>query len=374
MTQSRSNVLAGALAGASVVVILMIAATFLLATGSLWQYAFNISIPIIRDTAGAAVLQDASRIPGFLWGWRWIILGMTAGGAGLALLDRFVQRYPPIWRSGLVSTIVFVLVGAVVTAVVLMSAEQVLVSGADQSASLATLNERRYAIWGQLLIAAALSLALAGTIWLAWSWWYSHWRRWLRLDRAPVEVNPEDTTADQLFAQRAARSRARRTVLLGLAGSIVLLIIAVFGYDQVRASVQSGELWVKPDEPSSGVQLQFTRSTRQIFVENTFGKGSVIMSLLSIGASQPVAPPVAITFRDERVSYEHSALDVATLSDGSYLLHAQLQSGEGGRVGFALIQSGGASTLIMAIVVGLCLGLLLALIVLLFSMRSQAET
>jgi hypothetical protein len=156
-----------------------------------------------------------------------------------------------------------------------------------------------------------------------------------------------------------------------LVGSIVVLIIAVNGYEQVRNTVQSGNLWVEPSAPSSHVQLTFVNLPRQLLVENTYGTGTASVTLESLTNGAPVAATAALTFRDSRVSYEHTLIDVTNAAPGQYQLNAQLGRGSGGRLSYALVESGGFWGFVLAMLIGLSGSATLALIVLLLSTLIQ---
>jgi hypothetical protein len=73
---------------------------------------------------------------------------------------------------------------------------------------------------------------------------------------------------------------------------------------------------------------------------------------------------VQLTFEDSSLGSQRVELSVADLPPGEYLLTAQLGSGTGGRVGYALLQGYAAPVLITAILVGIGVGAALALVVL----------
>jgi hypothetical protein len=374
MKQTRpwTFVLAGMLAGLSLILAVMLFVSLLLLSVALWQYAFNSQIPVIQQTAWLAVLQDVNRLPNFLWEWRWIVVGLMVSGTLLAVLDRFVQRYTAVWRNRIAVAVVFAVVGTLLLAGFLINTEQSLLSGADQSESIATLAQRRSSAWNLLFIGAMPTIAAAGALWLGWSWWYAHWRRWLRLDIVSTDrPEPPQSSPDLWFAARQAHSRAQRLVGMLLVGSLVVLVIAVSGYEQVRNTIQSGNLWVEPAAPSSHVQLTFVNLPRQLLVENTYGTGTASVTLESLTNGAPVAATAALTFRDSRVSYEHTLIDVTNAAPGQYQLNAQLGRGSGGRLSYALVESGGFWGLVLAILIGLSGSAALALIVLLLSTLIQ---
>jgi len=374
MNQTRTSkfVVAGTLAGLSLILAVMLVVTLLLFSVGLWQYAFNSQIPVIQQTAWLAVLQDANRIPNFLWEWRWIVVGVTVSGMLLSLLDRFVQRYSAIWRNRIGVAIVFGIIGTLVLAAFLINSEQSVLSGNDQSESIATLAQRRSSAWSLIFIGAMPMIGAAGTLWLGWSWWYAHWRRWMHLDSTPAErPEPPESTPDLWFAARQAYSRAQRLIGVLLIGSALVLVVAVNGYEQVRNTIQSGDLWVEPTAPSSAARLTFANPTRRLLVENTFGTGTASVTLVAVSNSAPVSAPTLLTFRDSRVSYEHTSLDVAGVPPGQYQLNAQLESGPGGRISYALVESGGVWSIILAVLIGLSGSAVLAFVVLLLSTLIQ---
>ena len=356
MSQNRF-LLAGVLAGVSSVVAVALAATVMFGIGMLWQYAFNSTIPIIRDMAGGAALDDIGRIPSFLWSWRWALLGMAGAGVLLAYGDRLAQRAPHPWRERIVGTALLGVVSAVVTSVIFATADDPLYDIRNQTGSVPTLAERQQPGWSLLLVAALVSLAIAGLVWLLWSWWYAHWRRWMGL--APSPGGASSRTADEWLAAREAGARFLRRVALLTAAGAALTVAGMLGHSAARTEVRSGDIWAEPASPNVATRFRLSRPTRQLIVENTHGSGSVAVTVLSEQDQAPLAGPALLLFAGE-VGTQREVLDVAALPDGSYLLNAQLRSGEGGRVGYALLQGTTALVPFASAAVGLGLGLALA--------------
>lgn len=361
--------LAGALAGAGGAAGLAAALALLLGIGMLWQYAFSSSIPVIRDTALGAVLEDVGRLPSFIWGWRWLFLGLIVGGALLAGLDALVQRSALPWRERIGAAALLAVVGAAVVAAILIWADQFLFAGVDQTESLPSLVERRLSVWNLVLIGATLAFAIAGATWLYWSWWYRHVRGWMRLP--PALAPAAGASADDWFATRQTHGRHLRVVLALLAVALPLAGAAVFGYEAVRTEVRSGALQVDAAAPRADVRLRLARPARRLVVENTFGSGTVSVALLPLQGGVPVAGPVELEFANARLGSERAVLDIQALPPGDYLLSAQIRTGDGGRVGFALLQSHGALVPAMAGLVGICTGAALGLALLLAGMLAQ---
>src|SRR5688500_18225255 len=117
--QSWKYILAGTLAGASGAIGLMIAVTLVLGIGLIWQYAYYRNIVVLNDRATATMTEDVARIPAFIWGLRWLLLGMAVSGIPLARMERFAQRYPPPWRDRIPWIALLAVVGALVTSVLL---------------------------------------------------------------------------------------------------------------------------------------------------------------------------------------------------------------------------------------------------------------
>jgi hypothetical protein len=214
------------------------------------------------------------------------------------------------------------------------------------------------------MIGIALTLGIGGVLWLYWSWWYTHWRRWMRLDAAVTPKDALETSSDDWFARRQARERRQRTILLLFAGSVLFTIAAVTGYEYVRTTIQSGDLAVQQSAPAAAARLAIVRPMRALVVENTFGAGTATVTLLSARDHAPVAAPVQLDFADSTLGNQRVELSVADLPPGDYLLTAQLGAGTGGRVGFALLQGYPTLVLIAAILVGIGAGAALALVVL----------
>ena len=370
INQSRTwkYMLAGTLAGVSGAIVLMIAVTLGLGVGLIWQYAYYRNIVVLSDRATTTMIEDVGRIPALLWGARWILLGMAVIGIPLARMERFAQRYPPPWRDRITMTALLAIVGAVVISGLLAQTDRALYTDINhaEGSGLPNLQELQNSVWYLLLIGIALALAIGGALWLYWSWWYSHWRRWMHLDAAAAPKDALETSSDDWFAKRQTRERQQRMILLLLAGSVLWTIAAIGGYEYVRTTVVSGDLAVQPSAPAA-VRLTIARPTRALVVENTFGTGTATVTLLSSRDRAPVAQPVQLTFEDSNLGSKRVELDVADVPPGEYLLAAQLSAGAGGRVGYALLQGYATPALIAAILVGVGVGATLALMVLTIS-------
>ncbi|HEU5101319.1 MAG TPA: hypothetical protein VFU22_19990, partial [Roseiflexaceae bacterium] len=211
MSQPRSwkYMLAGTLAGASGAVGLLIALTLALGIGLMWQYAFYRNIPVLNDQAASTVNDDLSRLPEFLWGTRWIVLGMVLSGIPLARMERFALRYPPPWRDRLTAVALLAVVCAAVLGVLLTGNDQSIYEsiGRPEGSSLPDLQERQNSIWYLIMIGMAVALAIGGALWLYWSWWYRHWRRWMRLDTPIVPTDAPQSSPEDWFARRQAREQ-----------------------------------------------------------------------------------------------------------------------------------------------------------------------
>ncbi len=365
--------LAGTLAGASGALALMIAVTIGLGIGLIWQYAFFRNIVVLNDRAATTMVEDVGRLPGFLWGSRWILLAMAVSGIPLARMERFAQRYPPPWRDRITAIALLAVVGAVVISVLLTQTDRSLYSDINRAegSSLPNLQELQNSVWYLIVIGIALALGIGGALWMYWWWWYTHWRRWMRLDPAVAPKDALETSSDDWFARRQARERRQRTVLLLFAGSVLFTIAAVGGYEYVRTMIQSGDLAVQQSAPAAAVRLAIIRPTRALVVENTFGTGTAAVTLLSARDRAPVAGPVQLKFEDSNLGSQRVELSVADLPPGDYLLTAQLGAGAGGRVGYALLQGYTRPVLIAATLVGIGVGAALALVVLTISIFAE---
>jgi hypothetical protein len=361
--------LAGTLAGASGALGLMLAITLGLIVGLLWQYAYYQNIVVLNDRATTTMIDDLSGIPAFLWGSRWILLGMVVIGIPLARMELFAQRYPAPWRDRLTVTALIAGVGAIVIGGLLIQNDQSLYSNLSRSegSGLPTLQELQNSIWYLLMIGIVLALGIGGALWLYWSWWYTRWRRWMRLDPISAPKDAPETSSDDWFAQRQARDQHQRQILILLAASVLFTVAAIGSYEYARTTVRSGDLDVQPSAPAAAVRLAIARPTRALAVENTFGSGTATVTLLASGDRAQVAGPVQLAFEEKGLGSQRVELNVADLPAGEYLLAAQLGSGNGGRVGYALLQGHTTLALISAILVGLGMGATLATIVLTFS-------
>src|SRR5215213_9863783 len=141
--------LAGTLAGASGAIGLMLAVTLGLSIGLLWQYAYYRNIVVLNDRATTTMIEDVGRIPAFLWGSRWILLGMAVIGIPLAQMELFAQRYPPPWRNRLTMTTLLAIVGAVVISALLAQTDRALYTDIirAEGSSLPNLQELQNSIW-----------------------------------------------------------------------------------------------------------------------------------------------------------------------------------------------------------------------------------
>jgi hypothetical protein len=375
MSQPRSwkYMLAGTLAGASGAAGLLVVLTIGLSIGLLWQYAFYRNIPVLNDRAASTMSDDVRRLPEFLWGTRWIVLGMVLSGIPLARMERFAQRYPPPLRDRLTAVALLAVVCAVVLSVLLTQTDRSIYEsiGRSEGSSLPDLQELQNSVWYLIMIGIALALAIGGALWLYWSWWYQHWRRWLRLDAPPAHVDAPELSPDDWFARRQAREKRLRLILLLLAGSVLFTAAAVAGYEYVRTTIRSGDLAVQPAAPAAAARLALVWPTRALVVENTFGTGTATVNLLSASDRAPVAGPAELAFADSTLGSQRVPLSIADLPPGDYLLTAQLGTGAGGRVGYALAQGYSAIVPIAGLLVGLGVGVLLALLVLLFGVIAE---
>lgn len=372
-SHSRKQILAGGLAGLSSVLLLMIASTALLTSGVFWQYAFNSGIPGLQEAADAAMRQDINQIPLFLWAWRWILVGFVLIGIVLATLDLWSRRLPALWQKGLLAPPIFLLVGCVIVTGMLLSAESALFDGRDQAARLASLASRRASIWGQLIFGLVISLALAGVVWLSWSWWYTRWQRWLKLPLPQAESNnssaADERKGDAWFERRSMVARAERIVIGALIGAILILIGLVGLYDGARTSLISGEFWVDSGQPNPALELRLERSQRRVFVESTLGTGHVSLQILSRAGAQLGLNEAQLAFQSSPLSFERTQFELNGLERGSYLLQAQLLNGEGGRVGYALMQQDPGYMSFMALLLGLVTSAIPALLIQFVNLR-----
>jgi hypothetical protein len=361
--------LAGTLAGASGALGLMLAITLGLIVGLLWQYAYYQNIVVLNDRATTTMIDDLGGIPAFLWGSRWILLGMVAIGIPLARMERFAQRYSRPWRDRLTVTALVAIVGAVVISGLLIQTDQSLYSNLTRSegSGLPNMQELQNSIWYLLMIGIVLALGIGGALWLYWSWWYTRWRRWMRLDTPATPIDAPETSSDDWFVQRQAQERHQRLILMLLAASVLLATAAIGGYEYARTAVRSGDLSVEPNAPAAAARLAIARPTRALAVENTFGAGTATVTLLSSRDRAPVAGPVQLTFEEKGLGGQRVELHVADLPAGEYLLAAQLGTGNGGRVGYALLQGNATLVVVTALLVGIAMGAALAMIVLAFS-------
>lgn len=351
----------------------MIASTALLTSGVFWQYAFNSGIPGLQEAADAAMRQDINQIPLFLWAWRWILVGFVLIGIVLATLDLWSRRLPALWQKGLLAPPIFLLVGCVIVTGMLLSAESALFDGRDQAARLASLASRRASIWGQLIFGLVISLALAGVVWLSWSWWYTRWQRWLKLPLPQAESNnssaADERKGDAWFERRSMVARAERIVIGALIGAILILIGLVGLYDGARTSLISGEFWVDSGQPNPALELRLERSQRRVFVESTLGTGHVSLQILSRAGAQLGLNEAQLAFQSSPLSFERTQFELNGLERGSYLLQAQLLDGESGRVGYALMQQDPGYMSFMALLLGLVTSAIPALLIQFVNLR-----
>ena len=364
---SQKYILAGALSGLCLTLMAIVCLIFILYTGGFWQYLFNSQIPIIQDTAWLGVTQDMSRLPSFLWGWRWIIVTITLSGVVFAALERTTQRLGMAWRKPVFQIIVFSIIGTLIITQLLITQADASRSISNAAERIATLSQSQPSIWQNLLLASVAGLALAGILWMSWSWWYVRWCRWLTPKKQGYVDAPEQSS-EQWFAQRKEYSKVQRLLLILVPISILAVYGAAISYDLTRPSILSGELWVDTSTPQVSVPLQMTTAAPNVFVENTFGTGSVEIGIFD-AANHLQTEPVTLTFRDSQVSYERTQLALPKLAQDTYNLRVQLQQGPGGRVGYALIQGDNQSRTLAAVLLGLSTSLMLALVIALLNGR-----
>jgi hypothetical protein len=365
--------LAGTLAGASGAIGLMIAMTLALGVGLIWQYAYFRNIQVLSDRATTSMFEDVRGIPEFLWNSRWILVGMAVSGIPLARLERFAQRFPPPWSNRITANALLAVVGVVVTSVLLTQTDRSLYSDVLQpsGSGLPGLQELQSSVWYLIMISVALALGIGGALWLYWSWWYSHWRRWMHLDTTTAPKDAPETSSDDWFVQRRARERNQRMILIVFAGCVLFTFAAVSGYEYVRTTIQSGALSIEQTAPAAALRLAITRPKHALVVENTVGNGTVTITLLSARDRTQVADPTQLAFQGADLGSQRVALNVADLPAGEYLLTAQLRAGTGGQVGYALLQGYTTPVLIAAILVGIGVGAALALAALTVSIVAE---
>jgi hypothetical protein len=219
-----------------------------------------------------------------------------------------------------------------------------------------------------MFVALPVALGAGGAVWLYWSWWFGHWQTWLGVQAQPA--TPEAATPDIWLARRTARERMLRVVLIVLGASLLALVGALQLYQQVQTTIQSGTLWATPDAPRAELRLALQQPQRRLMVENTFGTGTVEVSLVGPDGAN-VIPQQQVTFAGARIGNQRTALPVEALPPGVYVLQTQLQQGEGGQMGYALVQGSPAAHQAGALLVGLAVGLFLALAVLFVSVYVQ---
>lgn len=365
--------LAGAFAGASGVAALALILVLWLGIGLAWQYAFYSSIPVIRDMALPAVIQDVNRLPSFLWSWRWALFTLALVGAPLAYVDYLGERYPSPIRERLAGVVLLAIVSTAIIAGLLIQIDQSLYGNLAlmRNESLPNARELQGAVANLVLIGLVVSLAVAGGIWLYWSWWYKHWRRWMRITAPPPAHTEAMVHPDVWFERRRQRERLRMVAGLTLAGLAALAVGAISGYAAVRTVILSGDIRLAANAPLAETRLSFTRPTRALVIENTFGGGSATVSLLAANDGALVAGPVDVTFAGGRLGFERAELPVSDLPPGDYILRAEGRDGAEGRVGFALLQSDGALVALTAILAGIGVGGALGVAVLLLATMAQ---
>ena len=161
---------------------------------------------------------------------------MAVSGIPLARMERFAQRYPPPWRNRITANALLAVVGALVVSLLLTQTDRSLYYDISRSegSDLPSWQELQNSVWYLRMIGTALALGIGGALWLYWSWWYAHWRRWMRLDEGVAPKDAPETSSVYWFAQRQKHERNQRTILLLLAGSVLFTIAAVAGYEYVR--------------------------------------------------------------------------------------------------------------------------------------------
>jgi hypothetical protein len=340
----------------------MLFAAVMLSIGMFWEFAFNQSLPVIGSMMAGGVAEDLSRLPQFFWGWRWIALAAVLLSIPLAWLDRFAQRYHSPLRERIAGSGLLAAVTAVVTTIFLLNTDQSLYNAADTTGTLPTLIERQTSPWSLTFISIPVSLGLAGAAWFYWSWWHRHWCDWLHVRSAPALAE----ASEEWFQARDRRVRTLRLIAALLAVSVVLALGALQLYQQLQTSVQSGTLWPEPGTPTIDLGFQLAQPQRRLIVENTFGTGVVSVSVLNADGTQVIAPQ-QLTFEGARLGNQRITLPVEDLPAQRYVLRARLDSGDGGQVGYALVQGSGWLSTLAALLVGLALGIMLALAALLVS-------
>ncbi len=369
------DLLAGALAGLSGVLALMVALALLLGIGMIWQFAFYTSIPVLNTFLLPAMFQDINRFPQFLWGWRWIWLAMIVGGVPLAWVERFAQRYPPPWRDRIAPALLLAIITTALIAQYLIQSDQFLYAGAGQMEydNLRVLQAAQPSIWSMLLVGLALSVGMGGAAWIYWSWWYTHLRRWMGLPKSASSEH-ESESPDVAFARRQARERYRLITLGLTAASLLLVAGAIRGYESVRTRARSGDLWVQSSTPASELPFSLERPVRLLVVENTYGSGAATVRVLAARDRTTVTEAQELVFEPGRLGKARVILNMDGLPNGEYLLNAELRAGAEVRMSYALVQGYGALVSTTALLVGLGMGVVVAALTLLLSMLPQQQS
>jgi hypothetical protein len=204
---------------------------------------------------------------------------------------------------------------------------------------------------------------------MGWSWWFRHWQRWLAAQLPRNLQEAPERSADDWFQKRQAEARVNRALFAALIGAALVLAVAITGYEQFRVSIASGTLWLEPSAATTTARLVVNRPVQRVLVENTFGEGVVVAELRSVAASTAVFEQASLTLHGIPREYTHAQVGPNTLAPGAYILTMRLQSGTGGRVSYALVQSNGFASQVVAVLVSLFGGIVLALVVLLLSVR-----
>src|SRR5262249_46590149 len=114
LAHHRLSILLGLLGSVSAAAGLIAALLLMLGVVEGWTVAHELLATTSGDTVWQTTLQDLGRAPGFLWGWRWVFLALSAVGPALGLIDGHAQQRDRPWRDQVTLLVLLWLAGSAV--------------------------------------------------------------------------------------------------------------------------------------------------------------------------------------------------------------------------------------------------------------------
>lgn len=385
------RMVAGFLAGASIVISLLAMLSLLFFIGGFWGLLRDIAFQAYGkvpfwQTLWQSMVLSLRALPGFFWSAQWGMAVMGLGGVVLAVVDAQRQRIQRPWRDQVGLAVTIAMVTAIVIGLLFADVDALHTLIADQP-DLFSLQAVLLISDTALLIAGSLvALGIACIIWIAWDWWYDFWASKLQVSR-PIALGAEPAPPDdykwrehqeRMLWLKLSKPEDERpvtsvptitpasrawipTVLVGFVAMPLLVYLLLHEYQTVGPAVMSGEIWVTADSPQVAVLLSFNKMPRRLTFSNAGGFGAVEIRLSTPTERELVRRIDRLPLSGAAARYETADLEVRGLAPGKYRLDMILREGEGGLVRYVALYGGGPAAQLAAAAVGISVGVWLTL-------------